>query len=181
MKLFLQRFAILPVFLFVFLATQASQATAGFVPSLSVVVTKEAGSVFRYDYTLLNSSTSTVSASTFFLDVSTKAALTSFNNNVGWDSAYNTGDPDVMFTSPSSATDLIPGASGLFTIRSLLGPALKTYLIQSLDDAGTIQGSVSGQILSAAAVPEPATLALMTMGLVSLAGIAYRHRQRDQG
>ena len=156
------------------LLASAAPARGGFLVNVTSLVTQESPTVFRYDYQVTVPSTSTLNASEFFIDVSPLANLTTIATTTGWDISYSAGDPNVDFSSPSSATDLLPGQTGFFEFRSPVGPGLQAFDVRSLDDIGTPLGDVAGTAL--APVPEPSSLALGTLGGILL--YALRNRRR---
>jgi hypothetical protein len=138
--------------------------------NLSVVVTPQSGGLFSYDYTLSNLSSSTLTVSSFFVDVARLAHLTALSAPSGWDISYPARSPNVSFTSPDPTFDIAPGGTGLFSFTGATGPGLEPYLIRGLDDSNQSVVENTGMIAapSAPAVPEPSSLLLGALGTLVL-------------
>jgi PEP-CTERM motif len=154
------------------LAAGAQSARAGLVTSLTVSTTPVAGGLTEYDYTLTNLPSSTVTASFFFVAVATTANLTLLTAPSGWDISYATGDVAVGFTSPDPSVDIVPGSFRLFSFDSPLLPILAAYEVAGIDANSNFVMN-NGTILSAS-VPEPASVVLLTVGVLGVLGVRRR-------
>jgi hypothetical protein len=164
--------AILAVVASAWLWIGAAPARGGLITDLSVNVTHASNGLYTYSYTLAVESGSTLGAGELDLAVSPFANLSSISAPAGWDVFYTPGSPGdsaITFSSPDSSIDLAPGTVGLFSMASLVGPALASDLVRGFDDnAGTFAQN-SGTIMTASA-PEPSGLVL---GALALLGVAY--------
>jgi hypothetical protein len=163
---------ILAAFALLWLSTGTTPARAGLLANLSVDVTRASNGVYTYDYTLSVDPSSTLGAGELDLSVSPFANLSSISGPAGWDVFYTAGSPGdsaITFSSPDSSTDIAPGSFGLFSMTSLIGPALSSDLARGFDDSNGTVDQISGTILTAA-VPEPSALML---GVLALVGLAY--------
>ena len=123
---------------FALLAVGASahSARADLVTSVSVSTKSVVGGLTEYDYTLSNMSSSTVTASSFYVAVDMTADLTFLSAPSGWDMSYATGDMAVGFTSPDPSVDILPGSFGIFSFDSPLPPTLVSYEVAGIDGNG---------------------------------------------
>ncbi len=147
-------------------------ARADLVTSLGVSTMAVSGGLTDYDYTLADLSASTVTASFFFVDVSSTANLTALSAPTGWDISYTPGDTAVGFTSSDSSYDIAVGATGLFSFDSTLAPQMAPYEIAGVD-ANYNYVPNDGMILSAS-VPEPSSVVLCTLGVLGVLGLRWR-------
>jgi hypothetical protein len=154
------------------LAASAHSARAELVTTLTVSTKSVAGGLTEFDYTLTNSPASTITASSLFVAVDPTANLTMLTAPTGWDISYATGDPAVAFTSPDPSVDIVPGASGLFSFDSPLFPNPAAYEVAGID-ANFDYITNDGTILSAA-VPEPASVVLLTVSVLGILGLRHR-------
>ena len=154
------------------IAASAHSARADLITSLEVSTKPIAGGLTEYDYTLTNLPSSTVTASSFFVAVDATANLTMLTAPSGWDISYATGDPAVAFTSPDPSVDIVPGSFGLFSFDSLLRPDPATYEVTGIDANNNVDAN-NGVILSAS-VPEPASVVLLTVGVLGMLGLGRR-------
>jgi len=150
----------------------AAPARGGLITDLSVNVTHASNGLYTYSYTLSVESGSTLGAGELDLAVSPFANLSAISAPAGWDVFYTPGSPGdsaITFSSPDSSIDLAPGTVGLFSMASLVGPALDSAVVRGFDDnAGTFAQN-SGTIITASA-PEPSGLVLAVLALL---GVAY--------
>ena len=121
-----------------------SNAHGGFLTTLTVITTPEAGGLTLYSYTLTDQPTSTINAEVFILQVSSQANLQTITGPDTWDLAYNPGDSQVIWSSPDPSTDLLPGSSASFTLESSLPPILQDFQLFGADSSGTVFGSNPG-------------------------------------
>jgi PEP-CTERM motif len=147
----------------------ARSAEADFITSLSVNVSPTGG-IFQYDYTLMNSTQSTVSAYVFALAVDPAANLQSIGTPIGWDSTYNVGDTSITWSAPSDQLALEPGFSAFFAFTSVDPPLTRNYDVtgfdpdqfQFYDNPGTTWAP------GISSVPEPSALILLGIGSLAL-------------
>ena len=171
--------AVIPLVLMIVAATsRPSAARADLVTNLDVSFTALVDGNVLYNYTLTNEPTSTVAVSSFFLAVGNNADLTSLTGPDGWDLEYDSLDNAVMFTSPAADFDIAVGSVGLFSFVSPLGPVSASYLIRAFADDGSIVETTGFTLTPGAAVPEPASLAMLAMGALGLSAAAARRRRR---
>ncbi len=149
-------------------------ARGDLVTTLSATATEIDSGLFRYEYTLTNELSSTLSVTDFFLDVSPFADLQAITAPVGFIISYSAGDPDITFSSPEAAFDILPGSFGLFSFESLIGPKSAAFLVRGLGE--TSFGENSGFTLTPSAVPEPLSVGLFAMGS-GMAGAWLRRRK----
>jgi hypothetical protein len=156
----------------IFLISTFPSVRGDFITTLTPSVGPGPGGLTDYQYTLTNQADSTLPAVEFALSVAPGADLTSLTGPAGWVITYNPGDSSVDWSSPSPATDLLPGQSAVFDFSSPLGPVSLDYLIAGLDDTTGTVGTNQGTILSpgASSVPEPSALLLGGIGLLGLLG-----------
>ena len=150
----------------------AAPARGGLVTDLSVDVTRASNGLYTYAYTLTVESSSTLGAGELDLAVSSFANLSAISAPAGWDVFYTPGSPGdsaISFSSPDPSTDLAPGTVGLYSMSSLVGPALASDIVRGFDDSTGTFDQNSGTILTAS-VPEPSGLVL---GALALLGVAY--------
>lgn len=149
-------------------------ARADFTTTVTQITTPVSGNLFRYDYTLTNDPSSTLPITDFFIDVSPDADLQSLSAPAGFIISYSPGDLDVSFSSPDPSSDILPGASGLFSFTSVIGPALAPFLVRGAD--GAVIEENTGMTISPRAVPEPSSLLL---GAIGAGFFGFRlHRRR---
>jgi hypothetical protein len=145
------------------------------MPNVTEVTTPQAGGTFLYAYTVANPTASTGGVSQFFVIVGPTANLTAITTPIGFDSFYSAGSTVAEFDSISSATDIAPGSSGVFSFLSAAGPASFPVTARSIDDtSGTFTDVTS---LSVAPVPEPSSLVLCGLGAAGLALVVRRRRR----
>jgi PEP-CTERM motif len=154
------------------LAAGAHSARADLVTSLTVTTMPATGGLTEYDYTLTNLPASTITASFFFVAVDPTANLSFLTAPAGWDISYATGDSAVGFTSPDPSVDIVPGSFGLFSFDSPLLPIQASYEVAGID-ANSNFVTNNGMIASAS-VPEPATVVLLTAGVLGMLGVRRR-------
>ena len=150
----------------------AAPAQGGLITNLSVDVTRASNDLYTYAYTVSVDPSSTLGAGELDLAVSPFAELSAISAPAGWDVFYTPGSPGdstITFSSPDSSTDLAPGTSGLFSMTSLVGPALAAEVVRGFDDSNGTFDQNSGTILTAS-IPEPSSLVL---GALALLGVAY--------
>jgi hypothetical protein len=161
------------------LASPECTARADFITLLSAIVSDQGGGLYRYEYTLTNDASSTLSAVEFTLQVSAIATLTDVTGPTGWEITYTDGDPLVDFASPAADSDIVPGGAGIFSFSSPLGPSPGGYSILGLNETtielGLNRGTVDSPIASA--LPEPSPLFLLGTGVLGLIGYVWRRRQ----
>jgi PEP-CTERM motif len=165
---------------FILLTWGLSPVRAGFITTLTPSITTLPSGLTNYQYTLTDQAGSTLPAVEFALNVDPGANLTVLTGPAGWIISYTSGDPAVDWSSPSSASDILPGQSAVFSFNSPLGPVQLSYLIVGLDDTSgtfdTNQGSITSP--GANAVPEPSTLSLLGTGALSLLGYVWCQHKR---
>jgi hypothetical protein len=145
------------------------------MPNVTEITTPQAGGTFLYTYTVANPAASTGGVSQFFVTVGPTANLTAITAPTGFDSFYSAGSTVAEFDSFSSATDIAPGSSGVFSFVSAMGPAALPVTARSIDDtSGTFTDVTSASV---APVPEPSSLVLCGLGAAGLA-LAARRRRR---
>jgi hypothetical protein len=144
---------------------------------LSVSTMPVSGGLTQYDYTLANLSTSTVTASFFFVDVDGTANLSALSAPAGWDISYNTGDMAVGFTSPDPSLDIQPGFSGQFSFESVLAPVQAPYEVAGIDANYNFVVN-TGVIWSASIVPEPSSAVLCALGILGVLSVHGRLRRK---
>jgi PEP-CTERM motif len=158
----------------------APEAQADFVTSLSGNVTPISGA-YEYDYTLTNSSQSTVSAYVFALSVDAGADLQSIVIPTGWDVTYNVGDASIIWSAPSDLLAVAPGLSAAYGFISAEPPLTGNYDVtgfdpdqfQFYDNPGTTF------VPGISSVPEPSTLVLLGFGGLAVIGYSwFRARSR---
>jgi hypothetical protein len=150
-------------------------ARAGLITDVTASTTPVAGGLTQYDYTVTNESSSTITASFFFVAVDTTANLSVMTAPSGWDISYATGDTVIEFSSPDSSLDIIPGSSGQFSFESPLAPVITTDAVAGIDSNFNFvqnDGVTSGPALSS--VPEPSSALLCTLGVL---GVLTFHRR----
>ncbi|MFO0890359.1 MAG: DUF4331 family protein [Isosphaeraceae bacterium] len=152
-------------------------AQAEFLFSLSSTATPQADGTFFYEYNLSVLPDSTIGASLLALSVLGTAAPTSLSGPSGWDASFSAQDGLIQFQSPDVSFDILPGASGLFSFYSPVGPIRTPYTVIGFDDAGGDFVEGSGLILGPA-VPEPGSLALLGIGAGAVIVAAGRGRRR---
>ena len=76
-----------------------------------------------FSYSVANSLSSTVGVEEFDLAATPGSTLSGFSTPAGFLTLYTQGDPDVQFLSTDPSTDIAPGASGVFSFTSDVGPA----------------------------------------------------------
>jgi hypothetical protein len=160
---------------FLWLGSNVTPSRGDLITDLAVSVSPSSGGLNTYAYSVTVESTSTLGASQLFLSVAPSADLSSISAPTGWDVLYSSGDPDISFLSSDSSFDIAPGTIGMFSISSLVGPALASDLIRGFDDHSGTFAENSGTILTpSAAVPEPASLVLgiLAASCVAAGGLA---------
>jgi hypothetical protein len=157
------------------MAASTRSARADLVTTLDVSPMSMPGGLTEYDYKLSDLSTSSITASSFFVAVDATANLTRLSAPVGWDISYDPGDLAVAFTSPDPSFDVMIGSSGLFSFDSLLGPVLAPYEIAGIDSNYNYLTN-DGTIYSAS-VPEPASAALLAVGVLGMMGVHHRYKK----
>lgn len=142
-------------------------AVGGLVASLTVAVTPQAGGLILYEYTLVNQSTSTPPIAQFDLAIADDADVQAISAPSGWGFDAPIGGGYVSFFVEDAGAELAPGATGLFSFLSHLGPAMFDYFVTAIDppDFDVMEGRI---LAPGAAVPEPAGLALAGIGLSML-------------
>jgi hypothetical protein len=158
----------------------SQSARAGLITNVTVSTTPVTGGLTQYDYTVSNESSSTITASFFFVAVDTTANLSVMTAPTGWDISYATGDPVIELSSPNSSLDIIPGASGQFSFESPLAPVITTDAVAGIDSNFNYvenDGSTSGPAL--ASVPEPSSVLLCALGAVGVLAF-HRRLKRNQ-
>jgi hypothetical protein len=163
---------ILGTFLLLWFCTGTTPARGDLVTDLTVDVTQASSGLYTYSYTLTVDSSSTVGAGELDLAVSPFANLSAISGPTGWDIFYTPGSPGdttITFSSPDSSTDIAPGSIGMFSMSSLIGPAVASDLVRGFDDSDGTVFQNSGMI-STASVPEPSALML---GALALVGVGY--------
>jgi hypothetical protein len=160
------------------IAGNRQSARADFITSLGVSTMAVSGGLTEYDYTLADLSTSTVTASFFYLDVDSTANLTALTAPTGWDISYTPGDTAIGFTSPAPSFDIQPGTVGLFSFDSPLTPVIAPYAIAGIDsNSNYIEND--GVVFTPSIVPEPSSALLCAMGAVGALGF-HRRWKRNQ-
>ena len=150
-------------------------ARADLITNVGVSTTPVSGGLTEYDYTVSDESSSTITASFFFVAVDTTANLSAMTAPSGWDISYATGDPVIEFSSPDPSLDIIPGSFGLFSFDSPLTPVLTTDAVAGIDpNSNFVQnvGTTLGPVV--ASVPEPSSTVLCTLGML---GVLSCHRR----
>jgi hypothetical protein len=150
-------------------------ARAGLITNVAVSTTPVSGGLTEYDYTVSDLSSSTITASFFFVAVDTTANLSAMSAPTGWDISYATGDPVIEFSSPDPSLDIIPGSFGLFSFDSPLAPIITTDAVAGIDSNFNYVQNV-GSILgpAVASVPEPSSALLCALGIL---GVLSFHRR----
>ncbi|QEH31647.1 PEP-CTERM motif protein [Aquisphaera giovannonii] len=152
----------------VLLAGSVSPARAGFLTSLDVLITPQAGNSYLYEYTLTVGAASDRPAASLVIDVSTVADLTALTGPTGWDITYAAGDSFVAWDSPAEDLELAVGASAVFSFVSSLAPGLSDYQVAGIG-TNPLLAFNTGQVgAPVAAVPEPASLAMLASGALGV-------------
>ena len=151
-------------------------ARAGLITNVTVATTPVAGGLTQYDYTVSNESSSTITASFFFVAVDTTANLSVMTAPTGWDISYATGDPVIEFSSPNSSLDIIPGTSGQFSFESPLTPLITTDAVAGIDSNLNF---VQNDGFTLGPVPEPSCVLLCGLGALGVLAF-HRGLQRNQ-
>jgi hypothetical protein len=166
-----------------FLAFCASPARADFITVLSVNQTLDSASgLFRYEYTLINETTSDHFVTSWVLGVASNANLQLVSGPSDWDLLYSPGDTSITWEVSFGfvGTELSPGNQAVFSFESALGPVFKNYFIVGVDNTGqdlaTNQGQISAPGASVTAVPEPSSFVLMGLGVGILSLLGYPRR-----
>jgi hypothetical protein len=170
-------FRLLLALALVAIAASRHTARADLLTDLSVSTMLVSGGLTQYDYTLADLSTSTVTASSFFVVVDGTANLSALSAPSGWDISYTPGDMAVGFTSPDPSLDIMPGFSGLFSFESLLTPVLESYEVAGIDPNFNFVVN-TGVIASAGVVPEPSSAVLCTLGILAVLSFHCRLRRK---
>jgi hypothetical protein len=164
----------LSLVLVVFMLTPVfpAETRAGFITSLSTNVTP-IGGAYQYEYTLMNSTQSTISAYVFALAVAPEADLQLIVTPAGWDATYNAGDTSITWSAPSDELAVTPGSSTLFGFTSVEPPTTGDYQVTGFDPDNFQFYSNPGttSVPGISSVPEPS--ALILLGISSLALIGY--------
>ncbi len=168
-------------------ATATLPARGALVTSITEVSTPgDATGLTRYTYTVQNNATSTLPISAFFVNVNPNFNVTQIVAPTGFDISYNPstpgvggmpstlGDPDILFTSSSSATDIAPQGAGVFSFESGGPSGQVPYAFRALDSTGAFASQTPAGLTTvgpaAAAVPEPSSLLLVALGAVGVLG-----------
>jgi hypothetical protein len=150
-------------------------ARAGLITDVAVSTTPVSGGLTQYDYTVSNESSSTITASFFFVAVDTTANLSAMTAPTGWDISYATGDTVIEFSSPDPSLDIIPASFGMFSFDSPLTPVTTTDAVAGIDSNFNFvqnNGSILGPAI--ASVPEPSSALLCALGVL---GVLSFHRR----
>jgi hypothetical protein len=170
-------FRLLLAMALVAIAASHHSVRADLITDLSVTTTPESGGLTLYSYTLADLSTSTITASSFFVVVDTTANLSALSAPTGWDISYTAGDTAVGFTSPDPSLDIMPGFSGPFSFESLLTPVLVPYEVAGIDP--NFNYVVNTGVILGASVPEPSSAVLCTLGILGVLSFHGRLRRKQ--
>jgi hypothetical protein len=153
-------------------------ARADLITDVGVSTTPVSGGLTQYNYTVSDQSTSTITASFFFVAVDITANLTVMTAPTGWDISYATGDTVVEFSSPASSFDIVPSSVGMFSFESPLTPVISTDAVAGIDSNNSYFEN-DGVILSPsiASVPEPSSALLCVLGVLGVLGAQKFHRR----
>ncbi len=150
-------------------------ARADLITNVGVSTAPVSGGLTQYDYTVSDESSSTITASFFFVAVDTTANLSAMTAPSGWDISYATGDTVIEFSSPDSSLDIIPGSFGLFSFESPLTAVMTADAVAGVDpNFNYVQnvGMTLGPAL--ASVPEPSSALLCALGMLGV--LSFRRR-----
>lgn len=151
---------------------------ADFIATVTVNVKPLGSGLDEYDYTVSNSSQSTVDAYAFGLTIDQGADLQSITSPTGWQPDYTLGSTTISWSTGTDA--LTPGNSALFSFDSLESPTSMPYQVTGFDPTMFQFYPSTGSILApgVASVPEPGSLVLSGIGALGvLAILARRGRQ----
>jgi hypothetical protein len=157
------------------IAGSLQAARADLITDVGVSTAPVSGGLTQYTYTVADESTSTITASFFYVAVDTTADLTTFTAPTGWDISYATGDTVVEFSSPDPSLDIMPGSLGMFSFDSPLTPVMSTDAVAGIDSNFNYFEN-DGQILSPSisSVPEPSSALLCILGALGALGFGRR-------
>jgi hypothetical protein len=147
-------------------------ARGGFLTTLQVTVIETTSGSYQYNYTIDNTSASTLPAVEFTLSVDPAANLQSPFGPSNWIITYDPGNQVIDWASPSSADGVLAGESATFGFTSALPPLTQSYSVLGINDTTGDVGFTVGMILSpgSSSVPEPSSLALLVMGALPSMG-----------
>jgi hypothetical protein len=150
-------------------------ARADLITNVGVSTTPVSGGLTQYDYTVSDESSSTITASFFFVAVDTTANLSAMTAPSGWDISYATGDTVIEFSSPDPSLDIIPSSFGLFSFESPLTPVMTTDAVAGIDSNFNFVQNVGTTLGPAlASVPEPSSALLCALGM--LGALTFQRR-----
>jgi hypothetical protein len=131
------RFRAMFVIFVIVLPVLAVVSTRGaFLTILTVTTRTEPDGLTLYQYTLTNRQTSTFNANGLGIGVGEGANLRHISSPTGWDITYFPETTLVHWKSSGHSTDLLPGASVVFSFESTFRPSDQAYLVKGVGTSG---------------------------------------------